>query len=363
LVCWILVRDRLPELILLPLLSLVANQINFSSVSELFLSLYLAWPFVLLAVLAPDRRVTLLYGAVLAPLLLLLHPVGFALGGLLSLVALLNAGSDRAGGPVWRGLAIAFAVSALLRLVATVVGAAPYERSLTESGSAARYLLAETLSQGLLLGWVVVLALLVDLGLRAGRHRRGGVGDWLLPGFLPSPFIGIMVAVDILAGEGIKLKAALTFAIGMLMMVLAVAMAARGAGKVAPDDRRVTRLARLVVVGALTIVLLATAKSAAWWTATRGLMNATASAEAICLPFGPEEPYALQWPWMAVIDDWATPINALIFRAHWPIPLLLPEEGCRILEQRGEVRLISWIRRPADRIEARFGPFRGINGL
>jgi hypothetical protein len=59
LVCWIPVRDRQPELILL-LLSLVANQINFSSVSELFLSLYLAWPFVLLAVLAPDRRVTLI---------------------------------------------------------------------------------------------------------------------------------------------------------------------------------------------------------------------------------------------------------------------------------------------------------------
>ena len=151
-----------------------------------------------------------------------------------------------------------------MRLIATVVGATPYERALTEPESAALYLLAETLSQDLLLGWVVVLALLVYLGLPAGRNRRGGARDWLLAGFLLLPFIGIMVAVDILAGVGIKLKGALTFAIGVLMMVLAVAMAARGVGTVAPDDRRVTGLARLVVLGALTIVLSATAKSAAW---------------------------------------------------------------------------------------------------
>jgi hypothetical protein len=71
----------------------------------------------------------------------------------------------------------------------------------------------------------------------------------------------------------------------------------------------------------------------------------------------------LQWPWMAVIDDWAAPINALVFRAPWPIPLLLPEDGCRLLEQTGEVRLISWIRFPADRVEARFGPFRAQQTL
>ncbi len=160
-VCWLLVRHRIPELILLPLLFLIANQINFSAVSELLLSLYVSWPFVLLAALAPDRRLTLLYGAILAPLLLLLHPLTFALAGFLSLVAWTNAASRPALGGIWRGLAAAFAASALLRLVSTLIGATPYERSLTEPGSALRYLLAETPSQGALLAWVVVLALLV----------------------------------------------------------------------------------------------------------------------------------------------------------------------------------------------------------
>ncbi|RKT46141.1 hypothetical protein [Thiocapsa rosea] len=158
LVCWSIVRERRPELILLPLLFLVANQINFSAVSELLFSLYLVWPFVLLAALAPNRRLTLIYGAVLAPLLLLLHPLGFALAGFLSLVALLNARFDRATDRTWTrawsGLAAAFAVSAVLRVISTLVGATGYERSLTEPDAAVRYLLPETLSQGLLLpGW------------------------------------------------------------------------------------------------------------------------------------------------------------------------------------------------------------------
>lgn len=377
-VCWLLVRHRVPELILLPLLFLIANQINFSAVSELLLSLYLSWPFVFLAALAPDRRLTLLYGACLAPLLLLLHPLTFALAGFLSLLAWTNAAPSRTLTGVWRGLAAAFAASALLRLVSTLIGATPYERSLSEPGAAVRYLLAETPSQGALLAWVVVLALLIWMSLSLARSRAlRPAADLarrlLLPGFVVLPLIGILVAGDVLGGEGIKLKAAITFPICLLLMALAVSITARLVAEppvassvpVATERcRRVwRRLARLQLAGALTILVLAGAKSTAWWTATHGLMNATASAQVTCLPFGPEEPYDLQWPWMAVIDDWATPINALIFRAPWPIPLLLPGDGCRVLEETGEVRLISWIRRPADRIDARFGPFLGVKPL
>ncbi|CRI67156.1 membrane hypothetical protein [Thiocapsa sp. KS1] len=357
LLCWLVARKRAPELVLLPLLFMVANQINFSAVSELLVSLYLAWPFVLLAALAPHRRPTWMYGAALAPLLLVLHPLNFALAGLLSLVAVSRAGSGGPAGRIWVRLALAFGVCALLRLVWTLIGANDYERSVTEPDSVARYLLPDTLSQGVLLTWVVVLALLVALRLIVGAGRRGGVERLLWPGFLLLPIIGVPVAADILAGEGIKLKAALTFPIALLLMGLAVAIAGR---TVVADARGIRSLGRLVLVGALTVTLIATAKSAAWWTATRGLMNATASAETACLPFGPEEPYALQWPWMAIIDDWATPMNALVFRAPWAIPLLLPGEGCRRLEQTGQARLSTWIRRPAAQLEATFGPLRSI---
>ena len=362
LVCWLLVRGRRPELILLPLMFLVANQINFSAVSELLLGLYLVWPFVFLAALAPHRRLTLIYGAVLAPLLLLLHPLSFALAGFLSLVALFNAGSrranDRTWTRAWNGLAAAFAVSALLRVISTLIGATGYERSLAEPDAAARYILPATLPQSLLFALVAVSGVLVALSLAAGwrRGRRVVESRLLWPAFLLLPVVGVPVALDILLGEGIKLKTGLILPVGLLMMGLVVAIAGRPSALA--DVPRIRHLSRLVVVSALTIALLATAKSAAWWTATHGLMNATASAETTCLAFGPEEPYALQWPWMAIIDDWATPMNALVFRPPWAIPLLLPGEGCRRLEETGQAQLSSWIRRPAAQLEARFGPLR-----
>jgi hypothetical protein len=364
LVCWSIVRERRPELILLPLLFLVANQINFSAVSELLFSLYLVWPFVLLAVLTPNRRSTLTYGAILAPLLLLLHPLGFALAGFLSLVALLNARSDRAidrtWSRAWSGLAAAFAVSGVLRMISSLVGATGYERSLAEPDAAVGYLLPETLPQGLLLSWVAVSGLLAALSLASGWRRGSRVAEsrLLWPAFLLLPVIGVSVALDILCGEGIKLKAGLILPVALLLMGLAVGIAGRPSALA--DVPRIARLARLAVVAALTIALLGTAKAAAWWTATHGLMNATASAETTCLVFGPEEPYALQWPWMAIIDDWATPMNALVFRPPWAIPLLLPGDGCRRLEETGQAHLASWIQRPAARLEARFGPLRSV---
>jgi hypothetical protein len=367
LVCWSIVRNRRPELILLPLLFLVANQINFSAVSELLFSLYLVWPFVLLGALAPNRRLTLTYGAILAPLLLLLHPLGFALAGFLCLVALMNARSDRAIDHIWTrawsGLAAAFAVSALLRMISTLIGATGYERSLAEPDAAVRYLLPETLSQGVLVSWVVVSGVLAGLSLCSGwgRGRRVAESRLLWPAFLLLPLMGVAVGVDILFGEGIKLKAGLILPVALLLMGLAVGIAGRPSART--DVPRIPRLARLVVVAALTIVLLGTAKSAAWWTATHGLMNATASTETNCLAFGPEEPYALQWPWMAIIDDWATPMNALVFRPPWAIPLLLPGDGCRRLEETGLAHLASWIQRPAARLEARFGPLRSVGSL
>ncbi|EGV16791.1 hypothetical protein [Thiocapsa marina] len=364
LACWLIVRERRPELILFPLLFLVANQINFSAVSELLFSLYLVWPFVLLAALAPNRRLTLIYGAILAPLLLLLHPLGFALAGFLTIVALLNARSEglieRSWTRAWSGIAAAFAVSAVLRVISTLIGATGYERSLAEPDAAVRYLLPETLPQGLLLTWVAVSGGLAALSLAVGwRRGRRLVEDRLLwPAFMLLPLLGVPVAVDVLFGEGIKLKAGLVLPIALLLMGLSLGIARRPSALAAVP--RSPRLARLVLAAALTIALLATAKSAAWWTATHGLMNATASAETSCLAFGPEEPYALQWPWMAIIDDWATPMNALVFRPPWAIPLLLPGDGCRRLDETGQAHLGSWIQRPAARLEARFGPLRSV---
>lgn len=363
LACWLIARRRAPALVLLPTLFLVANQINFSAVSELLLSLYLSWPFVLLAALAPARTGTRLFGWLLAPLLVLLHPLTFVLAAALGVLAVVVARADARHARTWSRLALAFGVAALLRLGWTWLGANDYERSLVAPEAAVGYLLPGTLAQGLLLAWTLALALLVAASpsIATWTGHRAIVQRLLALGFLALPIIGVMVAADILAGEGIKLKVAIIYPLALTLMAVTFAMVRVGHGSAQVGARRPPpRLAASMLVAALSIALIGTAKAAAWWTATHGLMNVTASVEVECLPFGPEEPYGLQWPWMAIIDDWATPMNALMFRAPWPIPLLLPKDGCARLRETGRVHFTSWISRPAVRIEARFGPFRGL---
>lgn len=358
-VCWVLARRRAPVLILLPTLFLVADQINFSAVSELLMSLYLAWPFVLMAVLAPESRVAWTYGASLTLLLPLLHPLTFALCGLLSLIAWQRSRSGDASARTWVWLARAFVASAALRLIWTLVGANAYERSLSDPASAVGYLMTDTLLQGALLTLTVFLAVLLWLSGGAAPGRRGSLLNGMLAaGFVLLALLGLLVAGELVLGTGVKLKAAVTYPIGLLLMALAAATGSRVVR--ASTECRVPRIARLFLIGTLTVAILGCAKSIAWWTATHGLMNATASAEGSCLRFGPEEPYDLQWPWMAIVDNWSAPINALLFRGPWPIPLLLPGDGCRILAETGKAHLSHWIQRPAERLEARFGPLRAV---
>jgi hypothetical protein len=64
-----------------------------------------------------------------------------------------------------------------------LTGSSAYERSLIEPEAAARYLLAETLSQGVLFAWVVVLALLVWLSFGIRRAAAAWGRDGCCPAF------------------------------------------------------------------------------------------------------------------------------------------------------------------------------------
>jgi hypothetical protein len=115
------------------------------------------------------------------------------------------------------------------------------------------------------------------------------------------------------------------------------------------------------------MVTLLLAKSAAWWTATRGLQNLLAETRADCITMTASEPFGLQWPWMTIIDDWATPMNALAFRPYLvlqpdrgiePVPLLLRDDRCDIARATGKVYPTSWIERDIEVVNDRFGPLR-----
>ena len=355
--CWLAVRQLAPVLILFPALTLVVNQVNFSAVSELLASLYLTWPFVLAAVLYPRSRCLWAFGVLLSLVLPLLHPLTFVLSFLLAGTAALNAALWPPVRRVWTWLGAALAASGVLRLGWTLLGANAYERSHAAPADAAHYLLPETPTQALLLLMTLVLGLALAV---TATRRKGAVGEkWSLvdAGFLLLPAIGALIAAEILKGEGIQLKAGIVYPASALLMGLAVSLALDSV-KGERFTRSHPRWTRYFLSCCLTVVLLLSAKSAAWWTGTRVLINTTASTEVPCIRFGPQEPYALQWPWMTVLDNWTAPLNALVFRGPWPISLLLPGDGCAVLARTGVARLGHWIRRPESRLESRFGPLR-----
>ena len=162
--CWLLLRSRMPWLMLLPLLSLAGTLLNFSAVSELLSGLYLVWPLVLAMALAPERPWVRIYAFLSGPLLLALHPMAFVLAFALAAAAGFIAWRAPDLRRVWRRLAIWIGLNGLIRLVWTLVGANAYERTnLTDTGMA-HYLLPETAMQQLLLARV-------GLCVACGRRR------------------------------------------------------------------------------------------------------------------------------------------------------------------------------------------------
>jgi len=141
LACWLVVREKASWLILYPALFLLANQINFSAISELLIGLYLVWPFLLLAALRPGARTTQVFGLMLAPILLFLHPLAFALQLFLGVFGLLVARRSGGGARRWYWLSTVFLGLGLFRLLWSATNMNSYERSHLDVGSAVGYLM------------------------------------------------------------------------------------------------------------------------------------------------------------------------------------------------------------------------------
>ncbi|MCF7992804.1 MAG: hypothetical protein K9M02_20375 [Thiohalocapsa sp.] len=374
LACWLLVRRRAPGLVIFPVLSLLALQINFSGVSELIASLHFTWPVLLAAVLYPQTPSARAAAVLLGGLLLLLHPLAF-LPALLVAAAGLTAArlADRAETlgrgrprlePRWRRVALWLVLTAAARALWTALGANAYERGVLEPESALSYLLPSTVPQQLLLGLILLLGLYavrVQLRQAQGSAAAGmSMGCRLLLPLLA--LLAAAVAIEILLGHGVKLKAAVTFLLGLGLMTLAalVGLTRHLPGSARPDGGR--GAAALVTACMAAVLVLTLAKSAAWWTATHALQNAVADTDAACLALGARTPYVLQWRWMRIVDDWAAPINALAFRPRGdyrpPIALLLPQDGCSVALRTGEVVLVPEIQRRLPLLDAYFGPLR-----
>jgi len=369
LACWLIVRRRQPALLVFPLLGALANLINFSAVSELLSSLYLTWPLALAMALAPQRTWVRWYALAAGPLLLGLHPMAFVPAAALAAGAGIIAWQVPMQRGPWRRLGLWLALFAALRLLWTIVGANAYERGNLTPGGMAWYLLTETWGQHLLLATVVLAAVLGAWVLwRRAQGAAAAVATTLFTTCcLLALAAALATAVEFLLGDGIKLKAALVFVAQLGLMALAFAcirLTSPDTTTPGADSSATlpTGPMRWLLAAMLVLIL---AKSAAWWTATRNLQTVIAATDAHCIAFGPEIPYGLQWPWMQVIDDWATPMHALAFRPRVPtaagvapVALLLPDDGCAVLARTGAVNLTSWLTRDFATLDAVFGPLR-----
>lgn len=370
--CWLIVRRHAPALMLFPLLWFLLNLVNFSGVSELLSSLYLTWPLVLAMLLAPSGRWTRVYAGIAAPSLVALHPLAFLPAFALALLAAALAWTTPCLRRVWALLGGALLVAGLSRLLWTIAAANHYERGRFQPESALNYLLTETLGQHLLLAAVLLLGVLLAVAMQVRQQpalawslRFAGAIAWLLPA------ITLMIGYELINGEGIKLKSGIIFLSGLALMGLAALVVLAPAALSAPARMRsgIAFHGRgwIPALIAVCMSLLLLAKSGAWWTATRGLQNLLAATSADCITLSASEPFGLQWPWMRIIDDWATPMNALAFRPYLvlasdrgvePVPLLLRPDRCEIARETGKVYATSWAEADLDALEARFGPLR-----
>lgn len=355
LACWVAVRRQAPALILFPALFTAANQVNLSGVSELIAALHWIWPFCLLSALRPASWSVWVYGVLLGPLLILLHPLAFAPLLLVATLVALNATRSQPVGHRWSILALWLALAALSRLIWTLLGVNDYEREqLSSTTGIANYLLPATGAQASLLALTLTLGSLLAVSMAGRSDRLAPWPDWLTSiGLSMMPIVGLWIGSDYVSGEGIKLKAGLILPLGLLFMGLAAVSA-----MARMRSRTVRHGAAVLLACVLTTTLLVSAKSLAWWNATQGLMETMASTDGDCEVFGPQVPPGLQGPRMAMVDNWTAPLSALIFRVPDPIALLLPRDGCRLLQETGWAELDSWIRRRADVLEAGFGPLR-----
>jgi hypothetical protein len=317
--------------------------------------------------LLPSRRWVMLYALAAGPLLLLLHPLSFLPCFGLAALAWLTGGEEARLRRTWRGIGLWLLANALARLAWTATGLNEYERGRLEASSAINYLFPETLAQHLMLAAVVAGILLTAWALRMepsavtahdrlARLTRGALALTLMA--------AIWVGAELLLGRGVVLKSAATFGVGLIAMAAFSWLVLRERGRRPPHPNG-AMLGPLLCGVAILVLLLA--KSSAWWTATRSLQNIVASSDVPCIPFGEDEPFGLQWPWMAIVDDWAAPFTALTTRAFvqrmdgqgsQPIALLLKDDRCGLLRETGEVMFTSWKRGPFEQVDRAFGPLR-----
>ncbi|WPL11252.1 MULTISPECIES: hypothetical protein [Thiorhodovibrio] len=370
LACWLIVRSSVPWLMVLPASGALLNQINASAVSELLAIVYLMWPLVLALSRYGERRIIRLLTWLAAPVMLTLHPVALLACVVLVVVVEMTI-RDRL-------LSAWLVVCALARLLWSLQGLSGYEQSHLAGDGVLWYLLTQTLGQHAMLFAVT----LVGLGVAVELLRSPVQGFSLAPRVAGALLVmaAVLVGFELILGQGWRLKSGITFPVQLLLMIIsALSAPARGQrdrlrsrpgpGPGSRTSGAGARWAPVLRISLFGIAALMLVKSAAWWTATRGLQNVVSEPGDACVHHGRQTPFALQWPWMAVIDEWNAPMNALLFRPGFrapgsetlaPIAILLPRDGCEQVATTGIAYLTPWLPVSWSLLDQRFGPLRAL---
>lgn len=369
--CWLLVRRRAPGLMVFPALAALLNQINFSGVSELLAVLYLTWPLLIALLLWPRHWGPRAAAWIAGPLLVWLHPAAAAACFALAVLVYLLHRAERCESKALPALALWLLGCTVARLVLSGVDMSAYEAAHVQGRGAVAYMATQTWAQHALLAVTAGLGPLIAWDRLKGD--RAAAAAPLLARFaaVVLAVIVCLLAYEFLWGQGIRLKAGLTFIVaGALMLcagIVALRLRPRDAQPPQPGAYRWTLVTATSLLG---VVCLLAVKSSAWWTATRGLQNVISDSTRACIPHLRQAPFGLQWPWMAIVDEWNAPMNALLFRSGYrepghdepaPIPLLLPRDGCERLNRDGVAYMTDWLPISWTILDERLGPLRPLS--
>ena len=388
---WLVVRKRREELLIwAALIILFVNLVNFSSVSELLISVQLACPLLLALLQDPESKRFRLLFLVLTPFIFFLHPLVITIYLVLAAVSGYVAYRQPAYRRAARLSAILFLVAAAARAIYSFFTLSLYEVSFTASGEIGDYFVISRLENILFLATSVEIAFLVLLVQSRWRFMRAM--PWLvalqshvllyfaarlllhsdtLPLVLVS-CLGIPVFIHfwqsqrrfppentrllylacaflaasascLLIAQYVLPERLFTLKMGsdLFVALLIMSLAAVDNGRDLMPSEYLWR-SRFVLALAATFACVILAKAAMWQASVQRLEQTLLQADDSCL-----EMTSSEFPWLqkspyTMIHNWSLPSLALVVQDEQPRKALLAQGDCEVFYKSGMIQVDPW---------------------
>lgn len=386
------------------LIILFTNLVNFSWVSELLISLQLACPLLLVAILMPGTRQFWGLAIILLPLIFFLHP----LVSLILMTIAIGCGymsfKNLNRRPAFLFAAIIFLVAATARGILSIYSLTPYEKSFLEVSGMNDYILTtskENIFFLIISLFIGVTCMFSESLQKSNRQKMFFISLFLLvqastfvlilanlhfinynikimiflvgEGFMlisqgrsyfgrssatifKSPYhsciiLAIMGAILLVSqyfsGSGrFPLKTGLALLVSLLMML----MMSIDSQNIFTQTETMHRF-RLVITLAIVFSVVIASKSLIWYSSVHKLEKSLVVSNGDCTEVVSDDFTWLQRNPYNIINNWSLPSLALVMQDHQPRKLLLEAHSCKLFYELGMVQIDPWTKIPQESLK------------